>query len=51
MTTSLVLKAQNWVPVHFHVLVGQNLCCTGSLTVHSKKLPGALNLVLLLVDL
>ena len=25
------------IPVHFYVLVGQNLCCTRSLTVYTQK--------------
>jgi len=32
---------QNW-PGQFYVLPGQNLGCTGNLTVHSEKLVGAL---------
>ena len=32
---------QNW-PGQFYVLPGQNLSCTGNLTVHSEKLVGAL---------
>ena len=38
------LNIQNFTVVseHFDVLTGQDLCCTGSLTVYSKKLAGAL---------
>ena len=36
LCSDYILSTEN-SKLHFYVLAGQNLCCTGSLTAHTKK--------------